>query len=96
MKTEVEVRGFFIFFPTEEAPKSMLERECCLLVLNLVSSTLPCIRQPRPRLIICRQRRCVPATTGRSVTVCCLRCDWFCVVTDEFLTSFGWPGNYRI
>jgi hypothetical protein len=27
-----------------------LERECCLLVLNLVSSTLPCIRQPRPRL----------------------------------------------
>ena len=22
------------------------ERECCLLVLNLVSSTLPCIRQP--------------------------------------------------
>ena len=27
------------------------ERECCLLVLNLVSSTLPCIRQPRPRLL---------------------------------------------
>jgi hypothetical protein len=27
-----------------------LERVCCLLVLNLVSSTLPCIRQPRPRL----------------------------------------------
>jgi hypothetical protein len=26
------------------------ERECCFLVLNLVSSTLPCIRQPRPRL----------------------------------------------
>jgi hypothetical protein len=26
------------------------ERECCLLVLNLVSSTLPCIRQPWPRL----------------------------------------------
>jgi hypothetical protein len=25
-------------------------RECCLLVLSLVSSTLPCIRQPRPRL----------------------------------------------
>ena len=23
-------------------------RECCLLVLNLVSSTFPCIRQPRP------------------------------------------------
>jgi len=23
-----------------------VERECCLLVLNLVSSTLPCIRQP--------------------------------------------------
>ena len=27
-----------------------IERECCLLVLNLVSSTLSCIRQPRPRL----------------------------------------------
>ena len=26
------------------------ERVCCLLVLNLVSSTLSCIRQPRPRL----------------------------------------------
>jgi len=26
------------------------ERECCLLVLSLVSSTLPCIRQPRLRL----------------------------------------------
>ena len=26
------------------------ERVCCLLVLSLVSSTLPCIRQPRPRL----------------------------------------------
>ena len=28
----------------------IIERECCLLVLNLVSSTLSCIRQPRPRL----------------------------------------------
>ena len=27
-----------------------IERECCLLVLNLVSSTLSCIRRPRPRL----------------------------------------------
>ena len=26
------------------------ERVCCLLVLNLVSSTLPCIRRPRPDL----------------------------------------------
>ena len=26
------------------------ERVCCLLVLNLVSSTLSCIHQPRPRL----------------------------------------------
>ena len=26
-----------------------LERVCCLLVLSLVSSTLPCIRQPRLR-----------------------------------------------
>ncbi len=26
------------------------ERQCCLLVLNLVSSTLSCIRRPRPRL----------------------------------------------
>jgi len=29
------------------------ERVCCLLVLNLVSSTLSCIRQPRPRLDSC-------------------------------------------
>ncbi len=28
---------------------SAQERECCLLVLSLVSSTLPCIRQPRLR-----------------------------------------------
>ena len=28
------------------------ERECCLLVLNLVSSTLSCIRRPRPRLCV--------------------------------------------
>ncbi len=27
------------------------ERECCLLVLNLVSSTLPCIRQPRQTVL---------------------------------------------
>jgi hypothetical protein len=26
------------------------KRECCLLVLNLVSSTPPCIRQPGPRI----------------------------------------------
>jgi len=32
---------------------STKDRECCLLVLNLVSSTLPCIRQPRPRLLWC-------------------------------------------
>ena len=31
-------------------PAIVRERECCLLVLNLVSSTLSCIRQPRPRL----------------------------------------------
>jgi hypothetical protein len=30
--------------------KLLSKRECCLLVLNLVSSTLPCIRQPGPRL----------------------------------------------
>jgi len=28
------------------------ERVCCLLVLNLVSSTLSCIRRPRPRLLV--------------------------------------------
>jgi len=32
------------------ALSGLLERVCCLLVLSLVSSTLPCIRQPRPRL----------------------------------------------
>ena len=30
--------------------RSVCVRECCLLVLNLVSSTLPCICQPGPRL----------------------------------------------
>ncbi len=30
----------------------MVESVCCLLVLNLVSSTLPCIRRPRQRLLI--------------------------------------------
>ncbi len=35
---------------TSCAKPSTGERECCLLVLNLVSSTLPCIRQPGPRL----------------------------------------------
>jgi hypothetical protein len=34
------------------AAAGVRERECCLLVLNLVSSTLPCIRRPRPRLIL--------------------------------------------
>ncbi len=29
---------------------NLKKRVCCLLVLNLVSSTLSCIRQPRPRL----------------------------------------------
>jgi len=28
------------------------ERECCLLVLNLVSSTLSCICRPRPQLLV--------------------------------------------
>ena len=32
-----------------EAWKRFLERECCLLVLNLVSSTLPCILGRRQR-----------------------------------------------
>ena len=35
--------------PTARLSQS-LERESCLLVLSLVSSTLPCIRQPRLRL----------------------------------------------
>jgi hypothetical protein len=38
--------SFVLLVPIQQ----LLERECCLLVLNLVSSTLPCIRQPRPRL----------------------------------------------
>ena len=32
------------------------ERECCLLVLNLVSSTLPCIHQPRSLDILLRSK----------------------------------------
>ena len=33
-----------------EVASEGLERVCCLLVLNLVSSTPPCIRQPGPRI----------------------------------------------
>jgi hypothetical protein len=33
-------------------PTFKRERVCCLLVLNLVSSTLSCIRRPRPRLLV--------------------------------------------
>ena len=36
----------------EEEEEEDLERVCCLLVLNLVSSTLSCIRQPRPRIFV--------------------------------------------
>ncbi len=46
--------------------------------------------------LICRQRRRVSATTGRSIAVGCGRCDWICVFTGEFLISFGGPRNYRI
>jgi len=35
---------------TQKYTDRQTERVCCLLVLNLVSSTLPCIRQPGPRL----------------------------------------------
>ena len=38
------------FYVDEVFGHTQRERECCLLVLNLVSSTLPCIRRPRPRL----------------------------------------------
>ena len=34
----------------KDTHKEYRERECCLLVLSLVSSTLSCIRQPRLRL----------------------------------------------
>jgi len=46
--------------------------------------------------LIGRQRRRIPAASSRSVAVWCGRCDWFCVVTCYFLTSFGWTHNYRI
>jgi hypothetical protein len=34
----------------KDSGNRVLERVCCLLVLNLVSSTPPCIRQPGPRI----------------------------------------------
>ncbi len=37
------------FYSSHSAGFVERERESCLLVLNLVSSTLPCIRQPGPR-----------------------------------------------
>jgi len=50
----------------------LLERECCLLVLNLVSSTLPCIRQPGPS-IFCSHVRTWPPVCLQSL-VSCARC----------------------
>ena len=38
--------------PIKFAIRCYDSRVCCLLVLNLVSSTLPCIRRPRPRLAL--------------------------------------------
>jgi hypothetical protein len=57
----IKVRGAsdFVTFRTIFVPEVLhfippgTKRECCLLVLNLVSSTLPCIRRPRPRLHKC-------------------------------------------
>ena len=43
-----------------QGPYAERERECCLLVLNLVSSTLPCIRQPGPPVL----RVCAGAQGG--------------------------------
>jgi hypothetical protein len=39
-------------FQAKSRPRLAKERVCCLLVLNLVSSTLSCIRRPRPRLLV--------------------------------------------
>ena len=39
-------------FPNSNFFGPSAERVCCLLVLNLVSCTLTCIRQPRQRLLI--------------------------------------------
>jgi hypothetical protein len=51
LEARTSVTGFPFLLRILLVPGQPLgERECCLLVLNLVSSTLPCIRQPRPRL----------------------------------------------
>ena len=39
----------------DDDPRPVCE-ECCLLVLKLVSSTLSCIRQPRPRCSVDSQK----------------------------------------
>jgi hypothetical protein len=39
-----------VFHAEEQHRVALRERVCCLLVLNLVSSTPPCIRQPGPRI----------------------------------------------
>jgi hypothetical protein len=54
-------------------PVGVLERECCLLVLNLVSSTLPCIRQPRPRLRFQRGATFNPHSTSSQRVLQALR-----------------------
>jgi len=50
--------SFSLLTPTrvsfEQGTSACRETVCCLLVLNLVSSTPPCIRQPPPCLVICR------------------------------------------
>ena len=48
-RTTVEVSRYYYW---KSLHKDVAERECCLLVLNLVSSTLSCIRQPRPRFLV--------------------------------------------
>jgi uncharacterized membrane protein len=50
LKVYMELGSYFLFLQEQIKDIIIIERECCLLVLNLVSSTLPCIRRPRPRL----------------------------------------------
>ncbi len=46
-KFQVFTRRGLLGYPSREVKTKLWERVCCLLVLNLVSSTLSCIRQPR-------------------------------------------------
>jgi hypothetical protein len=48
MQQDNNIVKFCVVNQDEDVLGKWIEKESCLLVLNLVSSTLPCIPRPRP------------------------------------------------